>query len=309
MKRFLNEETIKLTLILAGIYNLLLAAIFFLKPGIILSLLNYPTPYSYIELWQLIGMFLGVFGLGFFLASTDLESHWGIILLSFIVKIFSAIFLLKAIVWGSLPSQFLFFVVINDLIWLIPFYLVLNLAYESNIQEESLPKKFSDLVSVAKTNDGKTLLELSRDSRVLLVFVRHLGCTFCRETVHEISKLESVIHDKKLKLVFVHMSDPAYGDEFFSKYYQSSVSHISDPQRLLYQSLGLRRGSLSQIFGPSTFIRGFWAGMIKGHGLGKPEGDPMQLGGFFIISEGRIVFEYKTTKASDAFDPNIIPEL
>ena len=309
MKNFFTEELIKNTLKLAGVYNLLLTILMVFFPKIVCVLFNIEYSSNFNLAWQVFAVFTGVLGIGFFLASVDIEFHWGIVLLGFLTKAITTLIFLKAIVMNALPAKTVFFVVLNDLIWLIPFYFALNYAYESFTKEASAPKKFNDLINVAKTNNGKTLLQLSTGNRVLLVFVRHLGCTFCRETVSEISKLESVIKSKNLNLVFVHMSDPAFGDDFFSKYFPYPVSHISDPQRLLYQSLGLKRGSLSQVFGPSTFLRGFWAGLIKGHGLGQPEGDPMQLGGYYILSEGRVVFEHKTTKASESFDPNIIPEI
>jgi peroxiredoxin len=309
MKKFFSEELIKNTLKLAGVYNLFLALLIIFFPNFISPLFNVDSASGPGLLWPFTALLIGVMGIGFLLASVDLEYHWGIVFLGALSKLITALVFLKAIFWNGLPTKFILFVALNDLIWLAPFYFALDYAYDAYTKEDSPPKKFNDLINIAKTNEGKTLLELSTGNRVLLVFVRHLGCTFCRETVHEISKLESVIKSKKLNLVFVHMSDPAFGDDFFSKYFSYPVSHISDPQRLLYQSLGLKRGSLPQVFGPSTFVRGFWAALIKGHGLGQPEGDPMQLGGYYILSEGRIVFEHKANKASESFDPNIIPEI
>jgi peroxiredoxin len=309
MKNIFNEDTIKTSLIIAGIYNIFMALLFIFAPHFILSSLNLVSLVNAAVFFKFIGIFIGIMGVGFILSSSDLQNHWGIILLGILIKFLCFLGLLKSTFSDGSSSHLIIFGIVNDLIWIIPFFYALNFAYEGHNAEESLPKQFSDLVKIAKTNDGKTLNELSQDKRVLLVFVRHLGCTFCRETVHEISKLESVIKSKNYNLVFVHMSDPAFGDDFFFKYFSYPVSHISDPQRLLYQSLGMRRGSLAQLFGPSTFIRGFWAGFIKGHGLGRPEGDPMQLGGCFVISKGHIVFEHKATKASEAFDPNIIPEV
>lgn len=142
-----------------------------------------------------------------------------------------------------------------------------------------------------------------------MVFIRHFGCTFCRETVSEIAKIEEAITGRKLTLVFVHMSDPSYGDEFFSKYYDHPVHHISDPGRNLYKSLNLKRGSLYQVFGPMTWIRGVYAAIFKGHGLGELEGDSLQLGGLFILKKGQIVFEQKANSASQMFQLDTLPEL
>ena len=35
----------------------------------------------------------------------------------------------------------------------------------------------------ATTNDGRSLWDLSEESTLLVIFLRHFGCTFCRETL------------------------------------------------------------------------------------------------------------------------------
>jgi hypothetical protein len=215
----------------------------------------------------------------------------------------------KAIINSSLPVLFASILFLSAFIWLWPFYNILQSAYAEILEEDSPAKQFSDLVRFVRTSKGKTLLELSNEQNVLLVFVRHFGCTFCRETVSEIAKIESAIIGRKLTVVFVHMSDPAYGDVFFSKYYDHPVHHISDPSRALYKSLNLRRGTINQLLGPMAWVRGIYAGIFKGHGLGEFEGDSMQLGGIFILSKGQIIFEKKAKTSYDTFEISTLPEL
>ena len=38
-----------------------------------------------------------------------------------------------------------------------------------------------------RTESGKTLLELLDESPLLLVFLRHFGCSFCRQTLEYVS--------------------------------------------------------------------------------------------------------------------------
>lgn len=215
----------------------------------------------------------------------------------------------KALATGHLPASFCIILLVSTVIWIVPFYYILLAAYDENIMEESPPKQFHDLINFVRTSQGKTLYELSTEQNVLLAFVRHFGCTFCRETVSEMAKIDQAIAGRKLTLVFVHMSDPSYGDEFFSRYYDHPVLHISDPGRSLYKGLNLKRGSLYQLFGPMTWIRGVYAAIFKGHGLGEFEGDSLQLGGFFILKKGQIVFEQKVNSASQMFELSSLPEL
>ena len=307
MKSYFNLLTIQKMLKLAAIYNILWGLFVIVFPNTVFQFLNMPIP-NYIELWQCIGMIVGVYGVGYYIASFDPAIHWPIVLVGFLGKIFGPIGFLKALYVGALPLKFSSLILFNDLVWLVPFYFALIYAYEANTLEESAPKKFNDLIKFVKTSEGQTLYELSNQKNILLVFVRHFGCTFCRETVSEISKLDKSIKGKNLTPVFVHMSDPSFGDEFFAKYYDYPVPHVSDPGRFLYKSLNLKRGSLSQLFGPKTFIRGLWSGIVKGHGQGATEGDALQLGGFFILSRGQIVFENKTRTAADFFELALLPE-
>jgi hypothetical protein len=294
MKSFFTIERIQITLKLAAIVHIVLG----------LLAIFYP---DHTVLWQCIGAAVMAFGLGYFIASFEPQTHWPIILVGLLTKLCVSVIIIKGLINSTLPMNDLPVLVISDLIWIPPFCYALIFAYDTNTMDESAPKKFNDLIKYVKTNQGESLYDLSERKNVLLVFIRHFGCTFCRETVSEIAKLDASIEGKKLTTVFVHMSDPAFANEFFSRYYKHPVSHVSDPGRLLYKSLNLKRGTLSQLFGPKTWLRGLWAGLFKGHGVGAFEGDVLQLGGYFILSRGQIVFEHKSRTASDFFELELLP--
>lgn len=257
----------------------------------------------------LLGLVYCALAFALFLSSFDIARHWLVVLFSFIVSFFASVIFLYLTLTGSYSPGIGLLLFSYHFLMFLSYIGVLNRAYLENTHEESAPKKFHDLVNVVRTSKNKTLLELSLDQNVLLVFVRHFGCTFCRETVSEIAKIEEAIVGKKLTLVYVHMSDIGHGEEFFLQYYNHPVHHISDPAKKLYHSLNLKRGSLMQIFGPMIWIRGLYAGLIKGHGIGQIEGDSLQLGGVFVLSKGQIIFEQKFPTASHLFQINTLPEL
>lgn len=308
MKNMFTFETNQKILKVSGVLSILLGFVIAFFPKIILQSFGVEIPNA-IELWQVSGFLVAAIGVGFYVASQDSNRYWLMVLVGFIANLLISLLFLKAIVTGSLPFLFATVLFIYSAVWLVPFYCILQEAYDDFIKEDSPPKQFSDLIRFARTSQNKTLLELSNQQNVLLVFVRHFGCTFCRETVSEMAKIDQAITGKKLLVVFVHMSDRSYGDEFFSKYYDHPVHHVSDPGRALYKSLNLRRGSIYQLFGPMTWIRGIYAGLFKGHGLGEFEGDSMQLGGVFILSHGQIVFEQKAESASHLFQISTLPEV
>jgi len=168
--------------------------------------------------------------------------------------------------------------------------------------EISLVSEKKEMIAQARMNNGQSLREMSEQTPLLLIFIRHFGCTFCKETVSEVSRVEKVILDKGYKPVFVHMSDPSFASEFFSTYFQNQVLHVSDPSKRLYRAFGFKRGDLWQLFGPRTFFRGFYSTLIKGHSNGEIEGDALQLGGVALIHKGEVMARYENPDASSTFD-------
>lgn len=308
MKSMFTLETNKRILKAAAIYSILWGFIVTLIPKVILQLFGVEIP-QIIEFWQLLGAIIFVSGIGYFIASRDAGKYWPIVFVGFLGNLMGAFIFAKALAAGSLPSFFATLLLASTALWIVPFYYILQAAFNEFAREDGPPKQFHDLIRFVRTSQNKTLLDLSRDHSVLLVFIRHFGCIFCRETVSEMAKIEKAIAGKKLTIVFVHMSDPSYGDEFFSKYYDHPVHHVSDPGRALYKSLNLRRGTFNQIFGPITLMRGLYVGLTKGHWLGAIEGDYLQLGGVFILSNGQIVFEQKAKTASHLFQITTLPEV
>ncbi len=146
-----------------------------------------------------------------------------------------------------------------------------------------------------KTNKGVSLSELSHDGKVLLIFLRHFGCTFCRETMAEIAKKRREIEAQDLEIVLVHMVASDVADQILQVYDLGGIHHISDPHQLLYRKFGLGKVSVRALFGVRNWYRAFIAGIVKGHLVGKAAGDPFQMPGVFVYHEGRILstFGYK----------------
>ncbi len=150
-----------------------------------------------------------------------------------------------------------------------------------------------------KTNRGDSVQSLSMHQPIMVIFLRHFGCTFCREALAELSHKRATIEKKGSKLVFVHMADNETADRYFNRYNLPDVEHISDPDCEYYSALGLVKGNFKQLFGLSSWIRGFEAGIIEGHGIGKQMGDGFQMPGVFIVQGGRIREHYIHKLSSD----------
>jgi hypothetical protein len=111
-------------LVWAGLYNLLFGAWVVIWPSSIFSWLGMDPP-TYLFLWQCIGMIVGVYGIGYLAASRDPMRHWPIVLVGFLGKILGPIGFLQTAMAGDIPWSFGFVIIFNDLIWWIPFSIIL----------------------------------------------------------------------------------------------------------------------------------------------------------------------------------------
>jgi peroxiredoxin len=159
-----------------------------------------------------------------------------------------------------------------------------------------------EILEEMKTNQGKTLQEISNEKPVLLVFLRHFGCTFCREALADISKERDQIEAVGIQIVFVHMTDDSIADRYFNRYNLENAVHISDPETRFYKVFGLLRGNFNQLFGLQSWIRGFSAGVVAGHGIGAQLGDGFQMPGVFVIHRGEVINSFIHKLASDRPD-------
>lgn len=158
----------------------------------------------------------------------------------------------------------------------------------------------TSLLEKAKTHTKKSLWELSFQHPVMLVFLRHFGCTFCREALRELGKIREHIESyQQTRLVLVHMSPADYAEKMMAKFELGGVEHISDPSCELYEEFGLKKGTFKQLFAPKMWIRGFQVGVLEGLWVGRERGDGFQMPGYFLLSRGEIVHEYIPSDAAD----------
>ena len=119
----------KNTLKLAAIYNIIWGSYCILFPTHFFHLIGIDLP-RYLEFWQCIGMIVGVYGIGYWIASGDPLTHYPIVLVGFLGKVFGPIGFIQALYLDKLPVQFGYTILTNDLIWWVPFFLILKNRYK-----------------------------------------------------------------------------------------------------------------------------------------------------------------------------------
>jgi peroxiredoxin len=157
------------------------------------------------------------------------------------------------------------------------------------------------LLGTYKSQTGQTLASLTATQPVFLLFLRHFGCTFCREAVAEISKKRRAIEKQGACLAFVHLGTEEKAQWFFKPYGLLDVPRFGDPQGQLYQEFGLVRAELRQYLNFKS-IRRLFAAARKGHFVALPEGDVLRMPGVFLLQQGKIRKAFRHKLVSDQPD-------
>lgn len=147
-------------LMAAGIYNIFWGAYVVLLPEHFFKLTSLPIP-KYIQFWQCIGMIVGVYGIGYIAAAYDPLKHWPITLVGLLGKIFGPIGFLQAIITDTLPLIFGVNIITNDLIWWVPFTIILYKAYQRTRPNELIKVSEEDFKNYSDRNRARFINSLS----------------------------------------------------------------------------------------------------------------------------------------------------
>lgn len=118
----------------AAIYNLTWGAFVVLFPLLPFQWAGMPPP-NYPEIWQCLGMVVGVYGVGYAIAARAPLRHWPIVLAGLLGKILGPLGFLYAAQRNRLPWRACWTILTNDLIWWAPFAAILLAAYRSRREE------------------------------------------------------------------------------------------------------------------------------------------------------------------------------
>jgi peroxiredoxin len=158
----------------------------------------------------------------------------------------------------------------------------------------------SDLLNAYTSQTGETLGALA-ERPLFLVFLRHFGCTFCREAVADLAEKRRSIEAKGAPLAFVHLGTEAKAQWFFKPYGMLDVPRFGDPEGRLYEVFGLLRAELRQYLNSESILR-MLSAWFHGHFVGFPAGDIERMPGAFLIDRGRIQKSFRHKLVSDRPD-------
>lgn len=285
MARANHPKWMTTTLKAAALYNLAFALMTLIAPFWIFDVTGATRP-NFPELWQCIGMIVGVYGIGYWIAAFDPYRHWPVVLVGWLGKTLGPLGFAKALWEGVFPVKFGWIIVFNDLIWWLPFAIMVREAITRIIKPEWIEITEADRKTFSSFSDE------SKKNPVLVVFLRHSGCTFCREMIADLKINSEELKKSQVSLVLVHMG---LSDQVLPADWKS----VCDKERALYRLAGLERGTWRQVVSLSVLWRGFVAGILNGHGVGMLEGDGMMMPGAQLWKGGQLVFTWKAQNVAE----------
>ncbi len=154
------------------------------------------------------------------------------------------------------------------------------------------------------SSDGTTvhLADYWQDGPAVFVFLRHLGCTFCRQQVLQLRRDYEKFRALGANVVCIAQGEPKVGKAFkimFDLPYP--ILMTGEKNTDVFQQYGLGRGTIRELLGLNMWIKGFAALFSLGPKvIGKLEGDGTQMPGVFIVDQtGTVRLAFRSKDAAD----------
>ncbi len=125
-----NAHWMRIVLLVAAGYNILWGTVVVWLPKVTLDQVGLDN--SATMLWQCIGMMVGVYGIGYAIAAWDPLRHWPITLVGLLGKTLGPIGYITGVIMGELPRRIGWTILTNDLIWWVPFAMILRRAWKDS---------------------------------------------------------------------------------------------------------------------------------------------------------------------------------
>lgn len=124
-------------------------------------------------------------------------------------------------------------------------------------------------------------------SGLVLVFLRHFGCIFCRQHVAQLRDEYDAFERRGYGVLAIGHGTPARAASF-ARDLSLPFPVLGDWEQQAYAAYGLGRASFADLVNPRIYVAAARATLAGARG-GKPDGDVRQLPGTFVIDPSGIV--------------------
>lgn len=287
----------------AGILHFLLAAglIFFTDTNLaVVENGNIEGPGSVLWL-QVAGIGLAVLGLGYLIASFNTLRNSVALFMGIATYVCSIIFLLVHFGWSAFTEGLLATALVfmsGGLALLISMLYSISKARSLPPLSHSYSEPLSRTLSRFRTQRGKSLLQLSNEQPVLVIFLQRFGYEFSHELLADIGKKQESIENRGAKLVFVHLAKEEKAAAYFKRAGLENEHRISDPNGIMYQAFELEKTVPDQNGGWGSHL----LQKIPFFKLSRVKGSVRNMPGAFLINRSKIVKSYRYRETSESPD-------
>ena len=127
-----------------------------------------------------------------------------------------------------------------------------------------------------------------------LIFVRHLGCSFCVAQVSDLRSHAAEIEAAGLGIALVTPDTPANSAAFAERLALPFLV-LADPRRAAYASYGLRQGQLRDFITPRVVGHGAKE-LLHGNLPRRSAGNAMQLAGTALVSQDGVLLALRPAR-------------
>ncbi|MBK9454549.1 MAG: redoxin family protein [Bacteroidetes bacterium] len=299
------KSKLNASLFISAIYFVIWSLVVIMFPSILNSVVI-EQGFTPVVFWDFMSLVTFILGIGLFIAAGNPHRHWPIILMVSLFHLAMIGGFVFGYTIGFFNNLFIRFIILNHLIWLIPNAIVLYKVYRRSFEtDEMLMDTFSSEqypLSLFDTTDGRNLGEMHEEKPLMLVFLRHFGCPFCKESLLQLAEHRRQLEAEGIGIVLVYMVDDKTAEAYLTEYGLNDVAQVSDPEEIFYKSFRLKRGSFLQLFGLKVWVRWVELAFKKKLFNTKPAGDVAQMPGIFLLQEGKVVKEFVHKSVADSPD-------
>lgn len=299
------KSKLNASLFISAIYFVIWSLVVIIFPSILNSVVI-DQGFTPVVFWDFMSLVTFILGIGLFIAAGNPHRHWPIILLVSLFHLAMIGGFVFGYTIGFFNNLFIRFILLNHFIWLIPNAIVLYRVYRRSFEtDEMLMDTFSSEqypLSLFDTTDGRNLGEMHDEKPLMLVFLRHFGCPFCKESLLQLAEHRRQLEAEGIGIVLVYMVDDKTAEAYLTEYGLNDVAQVSDPEEIFYKSFRLKRGSFLQLFGLKVWVRWVELAFRKKLFNTKPAGDVAQMPGIFLLQDGKVVKEFVHKSVADSPD-------
>jgi peroxiredoxin len=170
-------------------------------------------------------------------------------------------------------------------------------------REETRPPSdasgLADLIAEDWLGRDVRLGDLWADGPALLLFVRHWGCTFCRDQAVRLDRDRDAFTAAGVRPVVIGQGTPEAAARFRADH-DIGVELLVDPGRGAFRAAGTKVGTMGELMGPRQMARALARSLRSGVHQGRTVGHPAQLGGsLLVLADGSLPWCHLSDDASD----------